>query len=453
MQRRVCICVGLWLDCPAVQHLPYILFVFALGACVGSFLNVVVWRLPRVELPADCSPLGEVRLTLAALSDPPSHCPKCDARLKWYDNLPIVGWIKLGGRCRTCRAPISPRYPIVEATTALIFVGYYVAFYVLQWRTCCPRPLVASPGWDLDTSWPIFALYVFTVAALLAASLIDAELYIIPAVIPWTVAGMGLVVHAMADRPWVPGSLNLTGEPALCALSAGGAVGLTVSLGLWWRGVLPTSFPDGEPLLEVDRAAIAAEEAAARAAGEPVPEQPLPPAMTFRQIRAEIGKEMLFLTPPLAVAAASLALALTVPAVERMWAAVSAANGASGLLGALLGAMVGGLVPWLTRIAGTLGFRRVAMGLGDVHLMFGVGAVVGAGGATVAFFLAPVAGLAVGLYLLLTHRRRELPFGPYLSLATAGVMLWYCPIAAYLTPGLRGLAEMAVGLLHGGGGY
>jgi leader peptidase (prepilin peptidase)/N-methyltransferase len=436
-----------------LPHLFYILFVFAIGSCVGSFLNVVVWRLPRIELPQDCSPLREFTLTLRGLSDPPSHCPKCDARLKWYDNLPIVGWIKLGGRCRFCRAPISPRYPIVEAVTALIFVGYYVAFYMLQWRTCCPRPLTV-PAWELDSSWPIFGLYVFTVAALLAASLIDAELYIIPAVIPWTVAVVGLAVHAVADRPWVPGSLNLSGAlgPTWCALSAGGAAGLATSMALWWRGVLPTSFPDGEPLLDVDREAIAAEEAAARAAGELVPDQPLPPAMTFAQIRGEIGKEMLFLLPPLALAGGSVALAMAVPAVGRAWGSVAETNWVSGMLGALLGAMVGGLVPWVTRILGTLGFRRVAMGLGDVHLMFGVGAVVGAGGATVAFFVAPVAGLVMGLYLLLARRRRELPFGPYLSLATATVMLCYCPIAAYLTPGLRGLAELATGLLHGGGG-
>ncbi len=435
-----------------VQHLVYILFVFALGGCVGSFLNVVVWRLPRVELPVDCSPWREFTLTLKALSDPPSHCPKCNTRLKWYDNLPIVGWIKLGGRCRTCRATISPRYPIVEAITALIFVGYYLAFYVWQWRSCCPTPPQSPPGWDIVTSWPIFAIYMVTVSALLAASLIDAELYIIPAVIPWTVAGVGFIVHAIADRPWVPGSLNLTGSmgPAVCALSAGGTLGFVASVVLWWRGVLPTSFPEGEPMLEVDREAIAQEEAARRAAGEPVPDQPFPPVMSFRQIRAELGREMLYLTPPLAFAAVSLALALRVPAVEHLWATVSGIHWLSGLLGSFLGALVGGLVPWLTRIVGTLAFRRVAMGLGDVHLMFGVGAVIGAGGATVAFFLAPVAGLVVGLYLLLFRRRRELPFGPYLSLATAGVMLCYCPIAAYLTPGLQGLVQVASSLLHGG---
>ncbi len=96
-------------------------------------------------------------------------------------------------------------------------------------------------------------------------------------------------------------------------------MGLLASIGLWWAGVLPTSFPDGEPLLDVDREAIAAEDAAARAAGEPLPDQPLPPTMTFAQIRAEIGKEMLFLLPPLVGAGASVALVLAVPAVARGW--------------------------------------------------------------------------------------------------------------------------------------
>ena len=109
------------------------------------------------------------------------------------------------------------------------------------------------------------------------------------------------------------------------------------------------------------------------------------------------------------------------------------------MLGSLLGGLIGGLVVWMTRILGTLAFRRVAMGLGDVHLMFGVGAVIGAGGATVAFFLAPFFGILVAAYMLITRRGREMPLGPYLSLATAFVMLAYCPIAAYLSPGLQGI--------------
>src|SRR5690349_15603748 len=84
-------------------------FLFALGACIGSFLNVVVWRLPRDE----------------SLVTPPSHCPQCNNQLKWYDNLPIIGWLKLRGKCRFCQQAISVRYPLVEALTGGLFVFYY----------------------------------------------------------------------------------------------------------------------------------------------------------------------------------------------------------------------------------------------------------------------------------------------------------------------------------------
>jgi leader peptidase (prepilin peptidase)/N-methyltransferase len=91
------------------------------------------------------------------------------------------------------------------------------------------------------------------------------------------------------------------------------------------------------------------------------------------------------------------------------------------------------------------------MGLGDVDLMFAVGAVLGGGAATVAFFLAPFFGIIIAIYMLLTGTRRELPYGPYLSLATAFVMLFYCPIADYLAPGLAGLVYFATELFSRGG--
>ena len=75
-----------------------------LGLCVGSFLNVVIYRLPRNM----------------SLAFPGSHCTVCDYSLKWYDNIPVVSWLSLGGKCRKCKAPISPRYTVVElANTAL----------------------------------------------------------------------------------------------------------------------------------------------------------------------------------------------------------------------------------------------------------------------------------------------------------------------------------------------
>jgi leader peptidase (prepilin peptidase)/N-methyltransferase len=110
--------------------------------------------------------------------------------------------------------------------------------------------------------------------------------------------------------------------------------------------------------------------------------------------------------------------------------------------------LVGGFVVWITRILGTLAFGREAMGLGDVHLMGAVGAVLGAGAAVVAFFLAPFFGIVLAIYLLATGTKKELPYGPYLSLGTAFVMLFYCPIAAWLAPGLEGL-RFFVGKLFG----
>src|SRR5881397_832756 len=106
-----------------MPHAFYIVFLFAVGACVGSFLNVVIWRLPRGQ----------------SIVSPPSHCPKCDRKLNWFDNIPIVAWIALRGRCRFCGEPISPRYPIVEAITALLFVFYYIMFYIVGAGPCPPN--------------------------------------------------------------------------------------------------------------------------------------------------------------------------------------------------------------------------------------------------------------------------------------------------------------------------
>ena len=78
-----------------------------LGAVVGSFLNVVIYRLPRGE----------------SLIAPGSRCPACAAAIAPYDNVPVVSWLALRGRCRHCAAPISTRYPLVEALTAATFVA------------------------------------------------------------------------------------------------------------------------------------------------------------------------------------------------------------------------------------------------------------------------------------------------------------------------------------------
>ena len=78
-----------------------VVFMLAMGLAVGSFLNVCIYRLPRHE----------------SLLYPASHCPSCERSLSWFENLPLVSWLVLRGRCRTCRTPIGVQYPLVEAIT------------------------------------------------------------------------------------------------------------------------------------------------------------------------------------------------------------------------------------------------------------------------------------------------------------------------------------------------
>jgi leader peptidase (prepilin peptidase) / N-methyltransferase len=406
-----------------MMHALLILFLFALGACVGSFLNVVVWRLPRGQ----------------SLVSPPSHCPKCQTPLRWYDNVPVLGWLMLSGRCRYCGERISPKYPLVEAATGALFVFYYVMFFMLQIGPCPPveRQIDPPSYWyvlTLADHWPILALTLFMVSALLAASLIDAELFIIPLEIPWLMALVGIVAHALIDTPLTPGAVSV--GPTAAALAAGGLLGLLISMTMWAIGWMPTSFPQGEPLLEVDRAELLIEMEKAKRAGREAP--PVPPPYTPREIRREMNKELLFLLPPTVLAAAALLSLWYVEPTQAFWHDVAGRQWLSGLLGAIWGALIGAGIIWVTRILGTLAFGRVAMGLGDVHLMLGIGAIVGAGAAVVTFFLAPFFGLLIAVYMLLTGTRRELPYGPYLSLAAAAVVLFYCPIFEWLRPGIEG---------------
>ena len=132
------------------------------GLIVGSFLNVVAYRLPRHE----------------SLIAPGSHCPSCDAPIKPYDNLPVLGWLRLRGRCRSCHAQISWRYPVVEAVTAVLAVAVI---------------LCRSSAHDI-------ALGLTLVAVLVPVALIDFDHRIIPNVIMAPAAVAALAIGAIT-RP------------------------------------------------------------------------------------------------------------------------------------------------------------------------------------------------------------------------------------------------------------
>jgi leader peptidase (prepilin peptidase)/N-methyltransferase len=185
-----------------------------LGAVVGSFLNVVIWRLPRGE----------------SVVAPPSHCPACGAGIRWYDNVPVLGWLLLMGRCRACKAPISPEYPLVEAANGALYG-------VLVWRF---GPVPELP------------VYMLLVSALLALAVIDLHHKILPdrITLPGIVVGLAAaatllplgIVQALAGAV-LGGGLFF----AIAVLSRGGMGGgdikLMAMIGafLGWQAVLLTT--------------------------------------------------------------------------------------------------------------------------------------------------------------------------------------------------------------------
>lgn len=138
-----------------------------LGACVGSFLNLVAWRLPRQE----------------SVVSPGSHCPRCGARLAWFELIPLLSWLLQRGRCRHCHAPVRRRYPAVE----LLCAGLFVATALGQ-----PSPLQQSPPQlQLLAGWLLVAL-------LLPLLLIDLDhLWLPEPLCRWGVL-LGLTVTAIA---------------------------------------------------------------------------------------------------------------------------------------------------------------------------------------------------------------------------------------------------------------
>ncbi len=401
-------------------------FVFALGACVGSFLNVVVYRMPR-----DMS-----------LISPPSTCPQCNHKLAAHDNVPIFGWLWLRGKCRYCKNPISAQYPIVELITAILFLAHYLLLFQYGWGPYQSKLSADAFGLfhetfrllDINRDWPILVLHLWLIGALLGASMIDLKHFIIPLGICWTTAIVGALGHAFLIAPNNLGSLHQS--PAIDALTLGGGIGLVMSIVLLRKGLIKQSFADDAPMLENEL--------------KDIPEDQRPDPWPKSRIRQEMRREMLFLVPPVVLACLFALVVTKIPSIGGSWEQWSQQPILSGFLGSLFGGLVGGAVVWFFRIAGSYGFGREAMGLGDVHLMFGVGAIIGPGAAIVAFFVAPVFGLGIAVIQLLTKGSRELPYGPYLSLATYAMLLFYTPIAMYLDPGLSGLVWAIQALIGNG---
>ncbi len=441
------------------------------GACIGSFLNVVIYRLARgmsVHRPAR------------------SFCPGCERTIGWYDNIPLVSYLALGGRCRHCGMAISVRYPVIEALTVLLFVLAYDMFFLGP-----ARPEFC----DLGTDWPVFLAHLVLLAALVVTSAIDIEGYWIDVTITYAVVIVGTVAHAL----WTPQTSAAFPRP--WSVTAAGAAAATIGLVLaavFWRrkeydsGAESNDLPeesdrparsrsglpvawlmavvivvwigmvgvDADRLGDVDafwvRAGVVmatcflvlvcvgmsptqAEADVLEAIHEERP-----------QARREAGAELAWLAPSIVLGILAAVVVSCTAAGGRLWEEALAWTPLEGswrpiwgMTTALSGFVVGGAIGWGVRIVFTLVLGKEAFGLGDVHLMAAAGAVAGWPVVAAGFFLACPLAVAAVLLWLVRKRSRAVWFGPWLSLGLVAAMTFYAPIAARVGTMLEVLGWLA----------
>ncbi|MGH9845505.1 MAG: prepilin peptidase, partial [Blastocatellia bacterium] len=356
----------------------YSIFASLFGLAIGSFLNVVIHRVP--------DGLSVVR--------PRSRCPHCGNGIRPFDNIPLLSYALLRGRCRDCKTRISVVYPLVELLTAFVFVAL-IAKYGLVWETL---------------------LYVAFACAVIALIFIDAKHQLLPNVItyPLFIFAIGATILRAVWGGEAANTLDfsillspeqLEFSPRRAALT-GGLLLAMAAIGFrffdWLDGVLFGRYFEWEDLdEEADAAEIGREKALERNSN--------------RVIYAS-------LLAGLALAALWVALVFNssggrLPLFEAAY---------DGLLRASWGAFVGGGVIWLLR---TLYFfiRGVeGMGLGDVKMMAGAGAFLGWQGAFVVLLIGSILGAVVGLLMAFRGKdglKTALPFGVCLGIAALFVML------------------------------
>jgi leader peptidase (prepilin peptidase)/N-methyltransferase len=260
---------------------------------------------------------------------------------------------------------------------------------------------------------------------------------------------IGIVTAGAAPASW-PAEAAVS--PALGAAAIGAAIGLAAAIVLTKYGFIQRSFIDAEepPPEPSGNAMDKSPKKKSQAAGGQGGSKSRVTAVAIASrpglnVRTEILREVVFLAPPVILAFVAYMLVAHVGLVRAAWAGLhgfATAGHAGGWHGAarylvtgesaLFGYMIGGLLVWGTRILGTLAFGKEAMGLGDVHIMAAVGACTGWVAPTLAFFLAPIFGLAWALYLWLARGQRELPYGPWLAAASVAVMLFHDKIMAFV---------------------
>jgi leader peptidase (prepilin peptidase)/N-methyltransferase len=351
----------------------WVVVFFVFGTMVGSFLNVVIHRMP----------LGQ------SIVSPPSHCPHCKYSIPWYLNIPLFTWLYLGGKCKNCGAPISPRYFLVELLTGILFCGCWI---------------VAGAQSAL-----LALIYCVFIAGLIAATFIDFEHYIIPDEI--TIGGMVVGFLGSLLVPKLQGEISVAGgmlKSVLGMLVGGGLIYLIVRMGKLLFGRQRISLAD--PTKSGDARIVFSETALH------LPDHDIPYEEIFYR-RSD----------------AIVLHAKTIELVDRCYKDVSVRLA---LLSKTLHIGDEELNPenvvHMEIVADQITLPREAMGFGDVKFMAAIGAFLGWPAVFFSLVISSFVGAIVGVTLILLgmkDRQSRIPYGPYIALAAA---IW-----VFLPPSLQ----------------
>ncbi len=453
------------------------LFLACLGAAIGSFLNVVIYRLPR---------------GMSVARPRRSFCPSCEKQIEWYDNIPVASWIALKGRCRHCSQPISLQYPIIETAGVVVTMLVWQAVRML----CADKPV--------DACWPALVGMLGLFYCLLALSAMDLKEYYVDIRLTWLALLIGLTTHALTPGDvWPAGAYVGSGW---AAFALGAVIALVILHRIW-------PMPPEEPITDeqAEAAERAAAEAAARDARNTAPASRTAhvafisllavvagaivaievltclPAVGGAAVPWMVGLGMATLFGSILAASwlpteADEAIAEAVEAERSMavrqaaregvvllacglagwglmwlvsqppvsqwwlsvydWAASEQWRPVAGLGSSLFGWVLAGGICWLVRVLFTLALRKEALGFGDIHIIAAVGAVLGPHLAIAGFFLAAPVALLGTLVLVFRKRYRTLPFGPWLSMGFLLALLWGSELVRHIDVGLSGLGEI-----------
>jgi len=382
------------------------------GACIGSFLNVVIHRLPRNE----------------SLVHPGSRCYGCGTAVAWYDNIPIVSWLVLRGRCRWCGSYFSVRYLIGELTVALLCgAAMWFAFEQL-------------PGYILDDELGATISPLFTALA-------------VPVVWQAAIAGAALLIfvwylYASAvidlDHTIIPDELSKPMQLAAPLLAL--CLPINLKIGrvpeIWFQETSASGMIRWAPILGLQElVTVVIGAVAVLLLSLPLARwiygRFCPPSQRWRDedhrafrigVLWFVAASVLHL---LFFAAFVMAVKYFVIAPQRL---IDLTNVATHYAQSQLGSLAGWCSLYAVGLLGTVLFRRNAMGFGDVKFLAPIGAFVGPMGVLYVFGLAALIGSLVGLPMRLLGKGREIPFGPFLAAGAVVTVLYGADIHSLFFP-------------------